>query len=134
MTPSPLTQPFWDAAARHVLVRQQCNSCDTSFFTPQIACPKCHSEDWQWATSSGRGTIYSVTRVYKAPVPDFPVPYALAIVSLDEGWTMLSNVVNWPVEKVAIGMRVKLVFQRTWEGLEVPEFEPDATPAKGPAA
>ncbi len=134
MTPTSLTQPFWDAAARHVLVRQQCNVCGTSFFTPQIACCKCQSEDWQWATSSGQGTLYSVTRVYKAPVPDFPVPYALAIVALDEGWNMLSNVVNGPVEDVFIGMRVKVVFQRTWEGFQVPEFEPDTAPGAGPAA
>lgn len=110
MTPTALTQPFWDAAVRHVLVRQQCNACGTSFFTPQIAFCKCHSEDWQWATSSGKGTLYSATRVYKAPVPNFPVPYALAIVELDEGWNMLSNVVNTPPSEVSIGMRVKVVF------------------------
>ena len=134
MTPTNLTKPFWDAAARHVLVRQQCNACGTSFFTPQIACCKCHSQDWQWAASSGKGTIYSVTRVHKAPVPDFPVPYALAIVALDEGWSMLSNVVNAPLQDVCIGMRVKVVFQRDWEGLSVPEFEPDGLHAQGAVA
>ena len=128
-----LTRPFWEAAARGVLVRQSCNACGTNFFTPQIACPRCRGEDWRWAPSAGTGVIYSKSTVYKAPGPGYTVPYVLAIVTLDEGWNMLSNIVNYLVDEVAIGMRVRVVFQRDWDERRVPEFEPD-TPAAATAA
>ena len=57
--PSWLTQPFWDAANRHVLVRPVCTACGTNFFSPEVACPSCLSEAWTWEPSSGEGEIYS---------------------------------------------------------------------------
>lgn len=92
--PSPLTEPFWAAAREHRLVRPYCPSCDQSFFTPQIACPRCLSTEWEYRESSGRGVIYSATVVHRAPYPGFTSPYHVAIVDLEEGWQMLSNVVG----------------------------------------
>lgn len=92
--PSELTRPFWDAAARRELVRPLCGACGRSFFTPQIACPRCLSEDWSWARSSGRGVVYSATVVHRAPFPGIETPYELAMVDMEEEWTMLSEIVG----------------------------------------
>lgn len=89
-----LTAPFWAAAEQRVLVRPVCADCGRSFFSPQIACPACLSENWSYVPSSGRGTVYSATVVHKAPSPDFEVPYRLAVVELEEGWSMLANLIG----------------------------------------
>ncbi len=92
--PSPLTEPFWAAARERRLVRPYCPACDQSFFTPQIACPRCLSTEWEYRESSGRGVVYSATVVHRAPYPGFASPYHVAIVDLEEGWQMLTNIVD----------------------------------------
>jgi uncharacterized OB-fold protein len=107
----PLTAPFWAAAEDGVLVRPVCHVCGRNFFTPQIACPSCLSEDWEYRASSGRGIVYSATVVHKAPSAEFAVPYSLAVVDLDEGWSMLANLLPGPADRVAsIGDAVELVW------------------------
>ena len=129
-SPDSLTRPFWEAAAQHRLVRPVCDSCGTNFFTPQIACPRCHGESWSWQRSSGQGVVYSQSTVHRAPGPEFAVPYVLAIVALDEGWHMLSNIVHCPHESVRIGMRVRVAFPHAVGEPGPPMFEP----AKGAAS
>lgn len=112
-----LTAEFWTAAATKTLVRPVCADCGRNFFSPQVACPQCLSENWTYEPSSGRGTVYSATVVHKAPSPDFEVPYVLAVVDLDEGWSMLANLVG----EAAIGAAVEL----TWlerGGRNLPAF------------
>lgn len=128
-SPDCLTRPFWQAATQHQLVRPVCDACGRNFFTPQIACPNCHSERWSWRDSSGLGTIYSKSTVQRAPGPEFEVPYVLAIVALDEGWTMLSNIVHGPPEQVRIGMRVRVTFLNALGEPGPPMFEPVPEPA-----
>lgn len=90
-----LTAPFWTAVERHQLVRPVCQTCGRSFFTPQIACTHCLSEDWKYQPSAGRGTVYSATVVHRPPSPDFEVPFRLGIMDIvDEGWSMLANIVG----------------------------------------
>ncbi|HEX4107504.1 MAG TPA: OB-fold domain-containing protein [Solirubrobacteraceae bacterium] len=87
-----LTEAFWEAARRGELVRPVCGECGRSFFTPQVCCPHCLSEDWSYERSSGRGVVYSATVVHRGPRPDLPTPYQVAIVDLpEEGWHMLAN-------------------------------------------
>jgi Predicted nucleic-acid-binding protein containing a Zn-ribbon len=117
-----LTGEFWAAAARHELVRPVCRDCGRNFFTPQIACPQCLSENWSYERSSGRGRVYSATVVHKAATPDVPVPFRLGIVDLDEGWSMLTTFVDGPGGRLpAIGAPVEV----TWveqDGRTVPAF------------
>lgn len=128
--PSPLTEPFWAAARERRLVRPYCPACDRSFFTPQIACPRCLSTEWQYRESSGRGVVYSATVVHRAPYPGFTSPYHVAIVDLDEGWQMLSNVVGDAADAhsgtgataVPIGTRVTVDWLPLDERIVLPVF------------
>ncbi len=123
MDASKLTKPFWAACREGRLIRQVCDVCQCSFFTPQLACPRCHSEKWTWKESSGNGIIYSKSVVSRSPRPEIATPYVAAIVLLDEDWFMLSNIVNCAPADPEFDMRVRVVFQREWEGEVLPEFE-----------
>ena len=124
-TPSDLTRPFWEAAARRTLVRPLCDACGQSFFSPQIACPSCLSESSTWAESAGSGEIYSFTVCHRPPGPGFEVPYVLALVDLDECWSMLSNIVGCQPAAVRIGARVRSAWLELDEGIVLPVFELD---------
>jgi uncharacterized OB-fold protein len=120
--PTALTAPFWEAAARSTLVRQVCGACGQNFFTPRLACPNCLSESWSWEESSGRGRIYSFTVCHRAPVPGFSVPYVLAIVELDEGWSMLTNLVDGEPSEIDIGTQVQVAWLSVADGQTLPVF------------
>lgn len=122
---SKLTEPFWAAARRRVLVRPRCNPCGSSFFSPQIACPRCLSEDWEYVESSGSGVVYSAVVVHRAPVDGFDVPYHLAIVDLEEGWSMLSNLLVPGADPVAIGSPVSVAWTELDGGVVLPAFTLD---------
>jgi uncharacterized OB-fold protein len=113
--PGALTVPFWSAAAEGRLVRPVCDNCGRSFFTPRWACPHCHATTWDYRESSGLGSVYSHTVVFRGPDDSWDVPYVLAIVALDEGWSMLSRlIVEDPAALAAstvAGMRVSVMFQ-----------------------
>lgn len=120
---SELGSPFWEAADRRELVRPVCNGCGRSFFTPQVACPHCWSQDWTWQQSSGDGTVYSSTVIHRGPTPEFEVPYELAIVDLDEGWSMLANILGGrPGVPTPIGTRVGVCWIQLAEGHLLPAF------------
>ncbi|MBF6621578.1 MAG: OB-fold domain-containing protein [Patulibacter sp.] len=125
--PSELTEPFWAAARERRLVRPCCNACGASFFTPQIACPRCLSTDWAYRESGGRGTVYSATVVHRAPYPGFTSPYHVAIVDLDEGWSMLTNIIDTGdgdagARAVPIGARVAVDWLPLDERIVLPVF------------
>ncbi|MFR9807135.1 Zn-ribbon domain-containing OB-fold protein [Pseudonocardia sp. RS010] len=114
-----LTAGFWSAATRRELVRPVCRACGHNFFTPQVACPACLSEDWSYERSSGRGRVYSATTVHRAPSPEFTAPFGLGIVDLDEGWSMLAGLVGYPLPAIGAAVEVTWVVQG---GRLVPAF------------
>ena len=126
--PSDLTAGFWDAARRRMLVRPVCGRCGRSFFSPQIACPRCLSEDWGYEPSSGRGVVYSATVVHRAPYPGFETPYELAMVDLEEGWTMLSEIAGTDGTPTSIGTPVTVDWLDAGGGIVLPVFRPEAAP------
>nr|BFE38918.1 hypothetical protein GCM10010200_111690 [Actinomadura rugatobispora] len=83
--PTELTRPFWEGTRRGELLIPRCADCGTRFFVPEPVCPGCLSADWSYEPSSGRGAVYSVTVVHRAPGPGFEVPFALAVIDLDDG-------------------------------------------------
>lgn len=121
---TPLTQPFWDAARAHVLVRPVCWRCGTSFFSPRLACPVCLAEDWTYEASSGRGTVHSFTVVHRAPRDAFEVPYVVADVDVEEGWNLMTTIVGCPPQEVHIGQRVTVSWLEVGPGTVLPAFTP----------
>lgn len=108
-----LTRPFWEAAQRHELVIPRCRRCDSYFWYPRPACPSCLIEDWEWTAVSGKGRLHTFTVVRQPGNPSFneDVPYAYAIVQLDEGPRMISNIVDCEIpDGLAVDMRLEASF------------------------
>ena len=118
------TAPFWQAASEGVLMIKRCKACGEAHWYPRPFCPHCGSGDTDWVPASGHGTIYSFTVTRKAG----PVPYVLAYVTLDEGVTMLTNLVDAEIEALHIGQRVHVTFRQAEGGGAVPVFRPEAAP------
>ena len=112
--------PFWQAAREGVLLIKRCKACGEAHWYPRPFCPHCSSENTDWLAASGWGTIYSYTITRKAG----PVPYVLAYVTLDEGVTMLTNIVEAEMEGLRIGQRVRVTFRQGEGGGAVPVFRP----------
>ena len=113
------TEPYWTAAKAGVLKIKRCTSCSKVHFYPRALCPYCLS-DTEWIDSSGLGTIYSVTVTRRAG----PIAYALAYVTLDEGVSMLANIVDCDLDTLRIGDRVKVCFKPADGENRVPMFTP----------
>lgn len=122
--PTPLSQPFWDAARRKELALQQCSDCGAFRWTPQVLCRDCHSEQYAWTGVSGRGSLYSYTVVHRPPLPVFDAPYVVAVVELEEGPLMLTNLVDCPVEALRIDMPVEVAFRPLDEAITLYPFRP----------
>jgi uncharacterized OB-fold protein len=117
--------PFWEAVAEKRLTVQRCETCSRLVFHPRAICPFCHSMQLTWQTLSGRGTVYSFTVSRRAPSPEFEhlVPYVVALIDLDEGCRMLSNVVGARAHSVKCGARVSVRFVDVSDGQLLPVFE-----------
>lgn len=120
---SPETQPFWDGCRAGELRYQHCAACRRPQFYPRAFCTACGRTDLEWRRSRGAGTVHAVTVVYRPPTPAFKgdVPYAIALVDLDEGFRMMANVVGGDPEGVRIGDRVRVTFERRGD-VAVPQF------------
>lgn len=108
--PTEISAPHWDGARNRRLMVQRCDDCGAYVFIPRHFCTNCLSAALVWLESSGQGVIYSYTIIHRAPDPSFETPYCAAIVALDEGWHMLSNIVGASMDDIAIGQRVGVDF------------------------
>lgn len=122
--PTSDTQPYWDGCKNHELRVQQCTACGHRQFYPRIYCTACMSEAVQWVTASGRGTVLSFTTVYRPVTKAFAneVPYVVALITLDEGPQMMSNIVNCSPQQVEIGKTVEVIFEDWTTNIAVPKF------------
>jgi uncharacterized OB-fold protein len=109
-----------------VLRVQRCRSCGSHVFIPRPVCTSCLSEELDWVESSGRGTLYSFTTVHRPQRPEFDVPYTVVIVELEEGWHMLSNLVDVAPDEIAIGMPLEVCFREMTPEISLPAFRPAA--------
>lgn len=124
--PTPETQPYWDATRRGELCLPFCSTCREYIFYPREFCPSCLGSDLEWRKLSGRATLWSYVICHR-PSPGFEedAPYAIAIVKLEEGPQMMSNIVDIEVtpENLILDMPLELAFQD--RGNErVPVFKP----------
>jgi uncharacterized OB-fold protein len=122
--PTELSQPHWDACREGKLKVQQCSRCQNYIFIPQPCCTSCQSTELHWVECSGRGKVYSYSIVHRAPRPQFEVPYIVAIIALEEGWHMLSNLLECPLDHVRVNLPVKVWFQKVRDDITLPYFIP----------
>ncbi len=122
----PLTDPdtraFWKATRAGRLIYQVCQRCGRLVFHPRLHCPYCGGLELETKESAGAGTVYSYTVIRQHGHPFFGarLPYVVALIDVDEGFRMLSEVVA-PPEAVRVGQRVRL----DWEDLgqvKIPVF------------
>ena len=119
--PNPETQAYWDAAAAGKLLIRKCEACGRLHHYPRALCPFCFSDAGSWQTASGQAKIYSYSVMRRAEVP-----YAIAYVTLDEGVTMLTNIVDCDFAALKIGQSLRVVFKPTADGAPpVPMFTPE---------
>ena len=120
------TAEYWSAAREHRFVLQRCKSCGEHQFYPRGVCSHCLSSDLEWKEASGRGTVYSFSVNHRAPHPGFAdnLPFVLAIVALEEGPRMMTNIVDCDPESVTIGMDVTVTFDDITEKVTLPKFRP----------
>lgn len=120
------TQRFWDATAEGRIELPRCGACDLIIWYPRNVCPDCQSTDLTWTALSGRGTVYSYTVARGGASPGWKqhLPYVVAYVRLDEGPTLLTNLVDCDPESLAIGTAVAVVFDDTGEGSALIRFRP----------
>jgi len=115
----PEAMPFWEAAKEGRLLLKRCQDCGEVHYYPRDLCPYCLSANTAWFDASGRGVIYSFSTMGKGEAR-----YTLAYVTLDEGVTMLTDLVDCDSNALAIGQRVKLVFKPSEGDYPVPMFTP----------
>jgi uncharacterized OB-fold protein len=117
--PTVDTQKYWAAAGERKLMIGKCRSCGELHFYPRTRCPKCLSAETELVQASGKGTIYSYSVMRRAKIP-----YAIAYVALEEGVTMMTNIVGTDLDRIEVGMPVRVAFQPSANGTFVPVFEP----------
>ncbi|MGW5263917.1 FAS1-like dehydratase domain-containing protein [Microbispora sp. NPDC004025] len=116
---------FWFEAAReHRLVIQRCGGCGTLRHPPGPCCPHCGSFEWDAAEASGRGQVYSFVVNHHPRHPAFEYPLIVAVVELDEGTRLVTNLAGVAPEEVEIGMPVVLGWLDADPGLSLPVFRP----------
>ncbi len=126
INPDRWSAPFWSAAAEHRLVCARCRSCGAFRMPPSPFCPRCRSQDVDWAELSGRGTIFTYTIVTHAVMPLLTdsIPYAVAAVTLPDagGVRLLGNLVGMDSDEIAIDLPVRVEWADVAEGLSLPRF------------
>ena len=125
--PTPETQPFWDGCKEHRLVLPRCRHCDKFHYYPRAHCPHCWSRDLDWVQVSGKGKLYSYL-INHRPAPGFEddAPYSIAVVELEEGPRMLTNIVEvaQTPEELKLDMPVEVVFDDASDSVTLPKFRP----------
>lgn len=129
-TPDETTDAYWAAAHEGKLLIKNCQDCGRSHAYPRPFCPYCWSDAVEWVETSGRATLYTFSIVRQNDLPPFRdrLPYVAAVVDLDEGPRVMTNIVDCPIEDVRIGMAVELTIRQAAE-VAVPVFRPASAAA-----
>ncbi len=121
--PDALTAPFWEACRRGALEVSACEDCGHLFLPPGPCCPRCWSPRLAPQEVSGRGRVFSFAVYRRTTHPAIPAPYVVALVELDEGPRLISNIVGCAPEEVAVDMPVQLRFEEAGD-FTLPRFAP----------
>lgn len=122
------THAFWEGTKRGELLFHQCKDCGNKMYPARLFCTACMSQNLEWVKSSGKGKIHSHSTTYEYPSPKIEkivsAPFVIALVDLEEGVRVVTNIVECNPEDVRIGMDVEVVFRDIGEGLTLPWFKP----------
>ena len=123
--PTPETAHFWQGTRAHELRLQRCDACQSAYFPPRPFCPTCNSRHVSVFKASGRGVLWSYV-IHHRPAPGFEPPYAIAVVKLEEGPRMMTNIVDCPQtpEALELDMPVEVKFEKQNDTITLPLFGP----------
>ena len=130
-TISPDTEFFWNGLRENKLLVQRCAGCAVLRHPPRPMCSQCRSLDWAAVESTGRGAVYSYVVPHQPRFPFFEYPYIVALVELEEGVRLVSNLTGVQPAEVTVGMPVEIYFQTFDNDLVLHQFRPLAP--EGPA-
>ena len=124
-----LSKVFYDGCKENKLLYQQCKDCGEVVFFPKELCSNCMSRNLEWIESQGKGKIYTFTVTYAGAPPEFSAdgPYALAIIEMDEGFRLMSNIVDCEFKQLTCDMPVEVVFDPVTPEITLPKFRPVQT-------
>jgi hypothetical protein len=123
-TPDFETQPFWDACRDGRFLIKHCNACGDDHFYPRPFCPTCWSDDVAWKEASGRATLYTYSVVHVNDLPPFGerVPYVAAVVDLEEGPRVMTNIEGVELADLHVGMPLVVDFRPISDDITVAVF------------
>ncbi len=130
--PPPIPQPesdfYWEKCKAPELWLRHCKACDNTYFYPRDICPNCFSRETDWIQSSGQGTLHTFAIVHRGPTPPFRdrAPYVAAVVELEGGARMPTNLVDVEPDpaSIQVGMAVEVVFDDLDDKISLPKFRP----------
>ena len=126
--PQPESEHYWQQAAAGKLVIQKCQECGEAQFYPRVLCAHCGGQSLEWLECSGRANLFTFAIVHVPPHPGFAgeVPYITAIVELEEGVKMPSQVIGIEPDpaEIHIGMPLQVVFEKATDEISLPVFQP----------
>jgi len=130
--PTPESKPFFDALKQHRLLIQRCRECGYAYYYPRPFCPACLSASVEWEEASGKGKLYSFVINHRA-APGFVAPYVIAVVELNEGPRMMTNLIGVEPdpEMVRCEMQVEIVFDDVDDNFTLPRFRPVSSHSNG---
>ena len=124
-SPTPETRPFWEGTRAGELRLQRCDDCSRSYFPPRSFCPSCSSRNVTVYAASGRATLHTYV-IHQRNAPGFEAPYAIAVVELEEGPRMMTNLVDTPQtpEALQLDMALEVTFEGVSDEITLPLFRP----------
>ena len=124
--PDPSTEQWWAATRDGKLLIKRCRGCGRTHHYPRPFCPHCWSGDVEWEEASGRGTVYTYSTVHVNDLPPFgaKVPYTVAIVELDEGPRLMTNLVDTDGVELRVGLPVEVTFVDQTDEFTLAMFRP----------
>ncbi len=124
--PTKWSQPFWDAAKQHKLVLKRCGKCGFIDHPPYLYCTNCHADEHEWIEASGKATLaaYAIN-VFGVPFPFWDdLPFVVALIDLQEGPRMISNIVECDHDKLENGMELEVLFDDVSGEISLPKWRP----------
>jgi len=121
---TPVSHIFYEGCQNGKLLYQQCSQCGEVIFFPKSLCPECLSHNIEWKESAGKGRIFTYTVTYANAPPEFisDMPYVLAIVRMDEGYKLMTNIVDCDFADLQCDLSVEVIFEKVTEAITLPKF------------